>query len=114
MAEGITSEMVKEISGRIPFGGQCDIEQWAGWIQRGITSINRYSLTSPASNNNFQDGMEGIILPLVLHRKSKSQPIDDTTEIKAGDEVTMIVNNQRKKEALEWLSSQGWIPAENG
>ena len=114
MAEGITSEMVKEISGRIPFGGQCDIEQWAGWIQRGITSINRYSLTSPASNNNFQDGTEGVILPLVLHRKSKSQPIDDTTEIKAGDEVTMIVNNQRKKEALEWLSSQGWIPAENG
>jgi len=114
MAEGITSEMVKEISGRIPFGGQCDIEQWAGWIQRGITSINRYSLTSPASNNNFQDGTEGIILPLVLHRKSKSQPIDDTTEIKAGDEVTMIVNNQREKEALEWLSSQGWILAENG
>ena len=114
MAEGITSEMVKEISGRIPFGRQCDIEQWAGWIQRGITSINRYSLTSPASNNNFQDGTEGIILPLVLHRKSKSQPIDDTTEIKAGDEVTMIVNNQREKEALEWLSSQGWILAENG
>ena len=114
MAEGITSEMVKEIGGRIPFGRQCDIEQWAGWIQRGITSINRYSLTSPASNNNFQDGTEGVILPLVLHRKSKSQPIDDTTEIKAGDEVTMIMNNQRKKEALEWLSSQGWIPAENG
>ena len=114
MSEGITSEMVKEIGGRIPFGRQCDIEQWAGWIQRGITSINRYSLTSPASNNNFQDGMEGIILPLVLHRKSKSQPIDDTTEIKAGDEVTMIVNNQREKEALEWLSSQGWILAENG
>ena len=114
MADGITSEMVKEISGRIPFGRQCDIEQWAGWIQRGVTSINRYSLTSPASNNNFQDGTEGVILPLVLHRKSKSQPIDDTTEIKAGDEVTMIVNNQRKKEALEWLSSQGWIPAENG
>ena len=114
MAEGITSEMVKEIGGRIPFGSQCDIEQWAGWIQRGITSINRYSLTSPASNNNFQDGTEGVILPLVLHRKSKSQPIDDTTEIKAGDEVTMIVNNQRKKEAMEWLSSQGWIPAENG
>ena len=114
MAEGITSEMVKEIGGKIPFGRQCDIEKWAGWIQRGITSINRYSLTSPASNNNFQDGTEGVILPLVLHRKSKSQPIDDTTEIKAGDEVTMIVNNQRKKEALEWLSSQGWIPAENG
>ena len=114
MSEGITSEMVKEIGGRIPFGRQCDIEQWAGWIQRGITSINRYSLTSPASNNNFQDGTEGIILPLVLHRKSKSQPIDDTTEIKAGDEVTMIVNNQREKEALEWLSSQGWILAENG
>ena len=114
MSEGITSEMVKEIGGRIPFGRQCDIEQWAGWIQRGITSINRYSLTSPASDNNFQDGTEGIILPLVLHRKSKSQPIDDTTEIKAGDEVTMIVNNQREKEALEWLSSQGWILAENG
>jgi hypothetical protein len=114
MAEGITSEMVKEIGGRIPFGRQCDIEQWAGWIQREITLINRYSLTSPASNNNFQDGMEGIILPLILHRESKSQPIDDTTEIKAGDEVTMIVNNQREKEALEWLSSQGWILAENG
>ena len=114
MAEGITSEMVKEIGGRIPFGRQCDIEQWAGWIQRGITSINRYSLTSPATNNNFQDGTKGVILPLVLHRKSKSQPIDDTTEIKAGDEVTMIVNNQREKEALEWLSSQDWIPAENG
>ena len=114
MAEGITSEMVKEIGGRIPFGRHFDIEQWAGWIQRGITSINRYSLTSPASDNNFQDGTEGIILPLVLHSKSKSQPIDDTTEIKAGDEVTMIVNNQREKEALEWLSSQGWILAENG
>ena len=113
MAEGITSEMVKEIGGKIPFGRQCDIEQWAGWIQRGITSINRYSLTSPATNNNFQDGTEGVILPLVLHRKSKSQPIDDTTEIKAGDEVTMIMNNQQKKEARVWLSSQGWSPAEN-
>ncbi len=114
MAEGITAEMVKEMGGRIPFGRQCDIEQWAGWIQREITSICRYSLTSPASNNNFQDGAEGLILPLVLHRKSKSQPIDDTTEIKAGDEVTMIVNNQREKEAREWLSSQGCILAENG
>ena len=102
-SEGITFEMVKETGASIPFGGHFDIEQWSGRIQRGTTSLEEFTISNPVKINRLIADAEGIILPLVLHRKSKSRPIDDSTELKNSDVISVLLNTKKEMEVKKWL-----------
>ena len=102
-SEGITFEMVKEIGASIPFGGHFDIEQWSGRIQRGTTSLEEFAISNPVKINRLIADAEGIILPLVLHRKSKARPIDDSTELKKGDIISVLLNTKKDIEVKKWV-----------
>jgi len=102
-SEGITFEMVKEIGASIPFGGHFDIEQWSGRIQRGTTSLEEFAISNPVKINRLIADAEGIILPLVLHRKSKARPIDDSIELKKGDIISVLLNTKKEIEVKKWV-----------
>ena len=102
-SEGITFEMVKETGASIPFGGHFDIEQWSGRIQRGTTSLEEFTISNPVKITRLIADAEGIILPLVLHRKSKSRPIDDSTELKNSDVISVLLNTKKEMEVKKWM-----------
>ena len=65
--------------------------------------MEEFTISNPVKINRLIADAEGIILPLVLHRKSKSRPIDDSTELKNGDIISVLLNTKKEMEVKKWL-----------
>ena len=108
--KGITSKMVLDSGGRIPFGRPVDIDLWSSWIRKGDTKYSSYEM---GENFNFElsdPAMVGLILPIVSGRLGSLIPVDDHLKIKKGDFVTFLINTKKEDEANTWLKSNGFSP----
>ena len=52
------------------------------------------------------------LLPLAVHRGGRAFPVDEKTELKKGDEISVLVFEERREDAAAWLAAQGCAPAE--
>ena len=108
--KGITSKMVLDSGGRIPFGRPVDIDLWSSWIRKGDTKYSSYEM---GENFNFElsdPAMVGLILPIVSGRLGSLIPVDDHLKIKKGDFVTFLINTKKEDEANTWLKLNGFSP----
>ncbi len=108
--EGITSKMVEETGGRIPFGRPVDIDLWSTWIRKGFTKYSSYEMVGNPEFDFRDESMIGIILPLVSARAGLLVPVDDHLKIKKGDFVTFLINTQKEEEANLWLEKHRFNP----
>ena len=108
--EGITSKMVLDAGGRIPFGRPVDIDLWSSWIRKGYTKYSSYEMDENLNFELSDPTMVGLILPLVSGRLGSLIPVDDHLKIKKGDFVTFLINTQKEAEADAWLKSHGFNP----
>jgi len=108
--EGITSKMVEETGGRIPFGRPVDIDLWSTWIRKGFTKYSSYEMVENPEFDFRDESMIGIILPLVSARAGLLVPVDDHLKIKKGDFVTFLINTQKEEEANLWLEKHRFNP----
>jgi NhaP-type Na+/H+ or K+/H+ antiporter len=108
--KGITSKMVLDSGGRIPFGRPVDIDLWSSWIRKGDTKYSSYEM---GENFNFElsdPAMVGLILPIVSGRLGSLIPVDDHLKIKKGDFVTFLINTKKEDKANTWLKLNGFSP----
>ena len=108
--EGITSKMVSETGGRIPFGRPVDIDLWSTWIRKGFTKYSSFEMGENPDFDFTDETMVGVLLPLVSARPGSLIPVDDHLKIKKGDFVTFLINVQKEDEADTWLKSHGFNP----
>ncbi len=54
------------------------------------------------------NGIEPMLLPLLVTRKRRSFPVDERWSVRMGDEVRIVIANERQPEAEPWLTSGGW------
>ena len=108
--EGITSKMVSDSGGRIPFGRPVDIDLWSTWIRKGYTKYSSYEMDENLDFKLSDPTMIGLILPIVSGRLGSLIPVDDHFNIKKGDFVTFLINTQKEDEADIWLKSHGFNP----
>ena len=108
--EGITSKMIAETGGRIPFGRPVDIEIWSNWIRKGYTKYSSYEMDQNLNFDLSDSSMVGLILPIVSGRLGSLIPVDDHLKIKKGDFVTFLINTQKEAEADAWFKSHGFNP----
>jgi hypothetical protein len=108
--EGITSKMVSDSGGRIPFGRPVDIDLWSTWIRKGYTKYSSYKMDENLDFKLSDPTMIGLILPIVSGRLGSLIPVDDHLNIKKGDFVTFLINTQKEDEADIWLKSHGFNP----
>ncbi|MBT4828742.1 MAG: cation:proton antiporter, partial [Candidatus Marinimicrobia bacterium] len=108
--KGITSKMIAETGGRIPFGRPVDIEIWSNWIRKGHTKYSSYEMDQNLNFDLSDASMVGLILPIVSGRLGSLIPVDDHLKIKKGDFVTFLINTQKEAEADAWLKSHGFNP----
>ena len=106
--EGITSKMVLDAGGRIPFGRPVDIDLWSSWIRKGYTKYSSYEMDENLNFELSDPTMVGLILPIVSGRLGSLIPVDDHLKIKKGDFVTFLINTQKEAEADAWLKSHGF------
>ena len=50
------------------------------------------------------ESTDGLFIILVMHRGKKHRPFDDSTGLKAGDELTLLMNLEREKLAADLLT----------
>jgi hypothetical protein len=106
--EGITSKMIADTGGRIPFGRAVDIDMWSIWIRKGLTKYSSYKVGENTNIDFSDETIIGLLLPLVSIRNNSTSPIDDYFKIKSGDIITFLINTQKEEDANEWLKEKGF------
>jgi hypothetical protein len=106
---------VSEIRGRVLFGSEMDVDQWASRLGRGEALVEPWGfigVPDPKGNPTMPPAKEvrAMLLPVALARGTTVRPVDDRYEPKKGDVVTWLVNARRDDEARGWLRGRGWVP----
>lgn len=106
---------VSEIRGRVLFGSEMDVDQWASRLGRGEVAVEPWrfnGVPDPKSNPTMPPSKDArvLVLPMALARGATVRPVDDRYEPKKGDTVTWLLNARRDEEARAWLRGRGWAP----
>jgi len=107
--EGITSKMVENTGGRIPFGRPVDMDLWSAWIRKGQTRYSSFELSEKTQIDFTDTSITGIILPIVSSRNNTVIPVDDQLKIRKGDSITFLINTQKESEAKSWLDEHNFV-----
>ncbi len=104
--EGITSDMVEEMGGVIPFARARDLEKWSVWIRR--KQVKAVNLICESEDEVFAEkafDMEtiGIIIPITFSRNSEIQPLGHLTKLKRKDQISCLVHFRKMEQFEKWL-----------
>jgi len=83
--EGVTTEMVEEMGGMIPFARARDLEKWSVWIRRKQVEPVHLICNSDIevlAEDAFDKNTEGIIIPFTYNRRTKPRPLGHVTKLK--------------------------------
>ncbi len=117
----VTDEMVHRIGGRVLFGVQQDLDLWSVRLARGTAAVERWRCDAkPDGTDADAEETEGLLpktlqnamLPLAVHRGGRAFPADERTELKKGDEISVVVFEEHREDAAAWLAARGCTPAE--
>lgn len=111
----ITPEMVHGQHAHVLFGMRRDLDLWSLRIKRELAVPERWRLDADAEASLHEKESEltrdeNHLLPLVRHRKGQVVPVADSRNIQTGDEVTFLVFEEKRVEAVGWLEGNGWKP----
>ncbi|WP_395835713.1 cation:proton antiporter [Cystobacter fuscus] len=99
--------------GRVLFGEERGLDEWASRSERGRVSLERWVLEAPqleSSSPGVNRMLEETLLPVLLVREGQVRLYDDTVQPLAGDRVDFALDDERADEGRAWLASHGWRP----
>jgi NhaP-type Na+/H+ or K+/H+ antiporter len=94
-AEGVTTDMVLEMGGKIACGRAFDIEKWSMLLERGHAEIQIWKAEIIKNQSLEIHKKEVPFIPLVTVRDKCALPVDNTTTIKTGDQFHILVRAQK-------------------
>ena len=111
-AEGVTTDMVLEMGGKVACGRAFDIEKWSMLLERGHAEIQiwRAEIIKNQSLEIYKKGAPYI--PLVIVRDKTTLPVDNTTTIKSGDQLHILVRAQTNGNPAVNLDDLGFVRLE--
>jgi len=105
----VSEEMVQKIGARVLFGRRRHTDLWTLRLERGLATRERWrKVESEAESAPLEE--ELALLPLLHRRGSAVRPMDDRVKLRAGDEVELLIFEEKRQVALEWLGQQAWEP----
>ena len=111
-AEGVTTEMVLEMGGKVACGRAFDIEKWSMLLERGHAEIQIWK-AGIIKNQSLQiNKKESPFIPLVIVRDKTALPVDNTTTIKSGDQFHILVRTQTNVNPSGILNDLGFVHLE--
>ena len=111
-AEGVTTDMVLEMGGKVACGRAFDIEKWSMLLERGHAEIQiwRAEIIKNQSLEIYKKGAPYI--PLVIVRDKTTLPVDNNTTIKSGDQFYILVRTQTNVNPSGILNGLGFVRLE--
>lgn len=114
---GLEEAQVHETGAGMLFGEPIDMEFWSHEFREGSVDISRWRFLGGAEHGAPGPGgeawrdREGVeLLPLVMIRDQRAEPVTDRIEFQAGDEVYFVWPYAAGGRAGQWLSGRGWEP----
>ena len=108
-AEGVTTEMVLEMGGKVACGRAFDIEKWSMLLERDHAEIQIWK-AEIINNQSLQINKKGSpFIPLVMVRDKTTLPVDNMTAIKSGDLFHILVRTQTNGNPSRILKTLGFV-----
>ncbi len=110
-SQTVQKEMLEVLDARLLFGAARTLDLWSLRLDKGEAVVEAWvageavDLAAPDSPEP-----EGLALPLGYRRGDSARLIDDRSQIKAGDVLTVAVFESRRPEAEQWLRKLGFEP----
>ncbi len=111
-AEGVTTDMVLEMGGKIACGRAFDIEKWSMLLERGHAEIQIWKAEIIKNQSLEIYKKEVPFIPLVTVRDKCALPVDNTTTIKTGDQFHILVRKQNNDNLSVNLNDLGFVRLE--
>jgi len=111
-AEGVTTDMVLEMGGKVACGRAFDIEKWSMLLERGHAEIQIWRAEIIKNQSLEIYKKEAPFIPLVIVRDKTALPVDNTTTIKSGDQLHILVRAQTNSNPSVNLDDLGFIRLE--
>ncbi|GAB4323186.1 MAG: sodium:proton antiporter [Candidatus Zixiibacteriota bacterium] len=109
----VTTQMISDADAHIVFGHEHDPSIWSYRVRNNTAVVEQWTLTSRADDDEsaalVADKLAGdAYLPLLLQRGKSTQIIDETTTLRNGDRVTLIIHRDKYDDVAEALRASGW------
>ncbi|WP_225414221.1 cation:proton antiporter [Stigmatella hybrida] len=107
---GVRKEHAGE-HGRVLFGDERNLDQWATWSDKGQILLERWRLVAPqvgSSAPSAEGALEELLLPVLLLREGRAQLYDNAAVPVGGDAVDYAFHTERAEAARAWLEAHGW------
>lgn len=114
---GLEAAQVHEAGAGILFGRPVDVEFWSHEFRTGSIDVSRWRFLEEGEEGSRGPGGEVWrerpdidLLPLLLFRNERAEPVTDRLEFRPGDEVYFAWSYAAGAGAGRWLSDLGWKP----
>jgi hypothetical protein len=110
----VTPAMVGELGARLLFAQPRTLDLWMLRLERGFARVERWrrqesGKAPPPDTHRAEPYLENVLLPLVLYRGSGAVPVDEQIVFREGDELAIVVFEERRAEAEAWREENGWV-----
>ncbi len=109
----VTPKMVQEAGIRVLFGEPRNIDLWTLRLERYPASLETWTRDEAASSGELEGvgsppDPDRLLLPLALRRGDQVLPFESGLGFEAGDELWVVLSEERRQEAEAWLAQLGW------
>ena len=108
--QSVTTAQVLEAGSRILFGREIELEDWIHRFLHGAVCVERWRLDRVGEDSQAA-ALAPPILPIALERNGRAFPIDERTEIRAGDVLCLGMSSTDEGPRVR-LRRAGWLPVE--
>jgi NhaP-type Na+/H+ or K+/H+ antiporter len=105
----VSEDMVHKIGARLLFGRRRHTDLWTLRLERGLATREVWQVS--ASDTEAPPLEEVLsLLPLLVRRGGALRPMDEQFRLRPGDEVELLIFEEKRESAQEWLRGQSWQP----
>lgn len=109
---GVTAKMVDHLPAGLMFGGERPLSMWMKLVGTQKLTEECWELGFPEQNVDFSKAPSNAILPLVGKRGGKAFVIDGSAALRKYDTIQVLVRQEQRSEAFDWLRDAGFVPAD--
>jgi len=104
--------MVRRVGATVLFGKPRTLELWTLRLERGTDRVETW-LGAPAAAEGGRETASDAeaahaVLPLAVRRGKSLRIVDGPARSQEGDELLVVVFQEARAKAVEWLEAEGW------
>jgi NhaP-type Na+/H+ or K+/H+ antiporter len=113
--EATTRRMLGRAHAQMLFGQPDQLDLWSVRLRRDIARVERFEARQAVDGDGefvLAGAPDGVLLALTVHSDGRVMPVgDELHHVRVGEQLDILVNQERADVAREWLAQRGLHPA---